>query len=353
MSVAKGAELCAVLCCPVCSETARIAAPDAMPAVGGFEYLKHPAAALGLDATELTALMSVYECVRCGTYYLDPWFPRTLAASLFVTSSPDHIAGWSAFWQWIEYDRSLDLERELPSNIYVDLHKKIGGITSYAEFGCPFQGFFMRLVPMDEGTKPIARFACSLTRLPDTRWPTMIRIHHTLNRMKDIVFVLGLKTLRLKRSLRRVIPHVRIVDLPTRRVLLTEDSHLRWGANCTQFGQSCRFFASSSLGVDVLPLDAATKHPAERFDLIGIFNSLDHSPDPLKVLQKCLTISRNVVISGHRHHEAARQHAFAFGDSTIERLATLIGNVDVTDLTLTVDYPYKERYFCYLLTLKS
>lgn len=321
---------------------------------GGFGYLQHPAAILGLDTTELVTLMNVYECVRCGTYYIDPWLSPHLAASIFVTSSPDHIAGWSAFQQWIEHDSSMDLERELPSNIYVDLHRQLGGINSYAEFGCPFQGYFTRLLPIDKETRPVDRFAHSLTlRKLDTRWPTMIRIHHALNRIKNVIFVIGLKTLRLKRSIRRVMPSVLNIDLPTRRVLLTEDSHLRWGANCTQFGQSCRFFASSSLGVDVMPLDVAIKHSAERFDLIGIFNSLDHSPEPLQVLQKCLTISHNVVVAGHRHHIAARQHPFAFGESTMERLAMLIGNVDVNDLTRTIDYPAKRHMFCYLLTVRS
>lgn len=134
-------------------------------------------------------------------------------------------------------------------------------------------------------------------------------------------------------------------ELPTRRCFLTEDSSLGWGSNCVRYGASCSYFTQRVLAADVLPLAAATANSSSRFDLIGIFNYLDHTISPTAVVRECLELAPNLLVVTHRASQAGRQHLFAFGDDFAKWISQCISDAVVTDLSacnrgLSSDYLY-------------
>lgn len=87
-----------------------------------------------------------------------------------------------------------------------------------------------------------------------------------------------------------------------------------WGSNCVRYGASCRYFARTVLDAHVIPINEADRTGLPRFDLIGIFNSLDHTTFPMDVIRRCLGLAEHVLIVTHHATLAGKQHWFAFSD---------------------------------------
>jgi hypothetical protein len=60
--------------------------------------------------------------------------------------------------------------------------------------------------------------------------------------------------------------------------------------------------------------------PDMSFDLIGVFNSLDHYLKPVELLRELLTISRFVYVEGHAKSDAGKQHPFLLNDDVFRKL---------------------------------
>jgi hypothetical protein len=343
----KGAILKEYKFCPVCKSAKREEAPNGIPSRGGESYLVHVSEQLGCTVAELIDQLEVFQCAQCKVFYLDPWLSDLQASKLFTTESPVHRSGWSNLQQWVDQIENADLNRELPGSVLEFVNDQYGEIFTYAEVGCPFQGYLLRLSEnstSDSQTKFLQ--SLKLPRL-DKKFSTFPRIYRDLERLLSHFFVLMLKIRKLKRGKPN---HVRTeIEIPiVEKTLFVEDSLYRWGANCNAYGQSCKYFAQSCLGVHVSPIDYGIEN-RQTFDLIGIHNSLDHSTNPIGLLTKCLQMSQMVLITGHRNKSSAKQHHFAFSDASIEIIAELIGNVNVTDIGSELDISQNSESFFYLI----
>jgi hypothetical protein len=316
----------------------------------GLHYLKHGAAALGIPLAELVDRAQTYRCLSCGNYFCDPWFSPELSASLFCASAPDHLFAWGAFENWLHRRPPYETRNE---RLYAGVLQRVGTIECYAEFGCPFQGFLMQwkgyeLVP----ARRIDLFAQSLYREPDVRWSRITRIYNLLQRWVGRVAVLALRVrgllVRLAVAAHTIRAHrpridadahrlVDIASLPSRRYLLTRDTSIGWGSNCVRFGASCRYFAHKVLGATVLPMHEVHGSNSYRFDLIGIFNSLDHTAFPMDVVRQSLQMADHVLLVTHHAKHAGKQHLFAFSDEFMGWLAKSLPDISAEYLQSSAD----------------
>lgn len=298
----------------------------------GYHYLKHAAVRLGVSVAELGERAKVFKCSVCGSYYCDPWLSPELASQVFCAGAPDHIAGWGNFEEWLSNAAPNVIEAR-NRHLYSMLSDRIGPIRSYAEFGCPFQGWLLlmrgaQLKPKER----IRSFSKALQREPDVRWSKVTRIYHAAERWPRRLAIAYLKVRAWKESLRRKKVAEMIQPFPAKRVFLTEDTTRGWGSNCVRYGASCRYFASQVLDAEVIPLAEARAEPAFRFDVVGIFNNLDHTRAPVDVLRRCLELANHVLIVTHNASHAGRQHQYAFGAEFPAWLQSAVGGVDVFDL---------------------
>lgn len=336
--------LIGVIRCPVCGGVERVGAVDGMARFKkdvGFHYLKHAAAALEITVEQLVDTAKVFQCLNCHTFYCDPWVSQEVASRVFTSGAPDHIAGWGNFEHWISSSNLNSVERA-NLKLYRLIEKKIGRLSSYAEFGCPFQGFLLLFKAREE--TPVERmelFAKAMRREPDMRWTKLTKLHHAATRWANSL-VMGYHRLRaIKESLRsgqaNVVDHEKEGSLPASRFLLTQDTTRAWGNNCVRYGASCRYYAGEVLNADVLPFDEAAKEVAcgvrERFDLLGIFNSLDHTSDPVKVIRRGLAMARHIVVATHHASYAGKQHQYAFDERFPQWLSAVLENAVVEDIT--------------------
>lgn len=343
-----------VKACPVCGGTER-QAQDGMARnkSAGFHYLKHAALHLGISVAELGARARVHKCLTCGSYYCDPWLSAALASQLFSASAPDHIAGWGNFEEWLSNATPNRVEARNRS-LYALLSKRIGPIRAYAEFGCPFQGWLLLMKGAELAPRErICSISKAFQREPDVRWSKVTRIYHAAEVWARRLAVAYLSIRARKESLRskKTAPNP-IQQPPHERVFLTEDTTLGWGSNCVRYGASCRYFTNQVLGATVLPLAEVSTDTGSRFDVIGIFNNLDHTTKPMDVLRRCVRLANHVLVVTHHASHAGRQHLYAFGAEFPIWLRSAINGVDVLDLSGEQGFKNLPQDYSYILISK-
>lgn len=141
------------------------------------------------------------------------------------------------------------------------------------------------------------------------------------------------------------------MPLPAKRYLLTRDTTLGWGSNCVRFGATCRYFAQTVLGADVIPMEEIHRRAVLNFDLIGIFNNLDHTSSPLDIVRSALEMADHVLLVTHRAALAGKQHLYAFSDEFSVWLNQLLDGVSTKDLSSVMGADGKD--FMYVLISRN
>ena len=328
--------------CPVCGNSGRKESANGIASIRrntGRHYLKFAAKQAKLTVDQLLDAVRVYQCDICRSYYCDPWISARTASYIFTDGAPDHMAGWENFEHWLSSGRlnSVDIAN---TRLYPILLEKIGPVASYAEYGCPFQGFLLLFKRLE--TTPDQRielFSNAMKRTPDTRWTKSPRIYHISQRLAHLLTV-GYHRIRAVKERGREggptqAPTEKIC--PQRRVLLTDEATKHWGNNCVRYGFSCKYFAHRMLDAEVLPLNELVDDPdtnnVSALDLLGIFNILDHTNSPAVVLNKGLRLARHIVVATHHAALAGKQHLFAFDESFPAWLASQLKNATVEDIS--------------------
>jgi hypothetical protein len=295
----------------------------------GLHYLKHAAARLGMTLDQFLDSARVQRCSACRTAYCDPWLDPETASYVFTAAAPDHIAGWANFEHWLSSDRPNDVQAA-NRRLYEALERRIGAISSYAEFGCPFQGFLLQFKAQEEAVPwRLARFSRAMNRGTDPRWTKGARAHHAAARLANAL-VMAYHRLR---ALKERGARPRAAPVPGTRLLLTQDTTRAWGGSCVRYGGSCRYFAREVLDADVLPFEDEARGGRAPLDLLGIFNGLDHTSDPLRVLRGGLALARHIVVSTHHASQAGKQHQYAFDEEFPRWLGGTLEGAAVEDLT--------------------
>lgn len=355
--------------CPVCGGSEREAS-NGMSSRTGFQYLRHAAAPLGVSVEDLVRRAKVYKCKSCGSFFCDPWLGPELASSLFCAGAPDHMVGWADFEHWLHRRRNLNIFQVRNQRLYAVLAGRLGAVSSYAELGCPFQGFLLQLKGYETTPRERIRlFAKALNREPDVRWTKIARIYNAALRWcgRLVVISFRIQTVLASLAAHRKIPdkqgkiaarqdnheEVPVSSLPKSRYLLTQDSAMGWGSNCVRFGASCRYFAHTVLGADVIPIGETHQNGFPKLDLVGIFNSLDHTTAPLEVIRRSLELAKHVLIVTHHASHAGKQHLFAFGDNFSTWLNRVLEGISVEDLRREVDVEGHGDYSYILLSRKA
>ncbi len=273
---------------------------------------------------------------------------------MFTKAAPDHIAGWGNFEHWLS-SNNLNSVQQANLKLYRILENKIGTVSSYAEFGCPFQCLLMLFKAHEE--TPAGRltlFAKAMQREPDVRWTKVTQLHQRATRWANWL-VMGYHRIRaIKESIwggkTASVTDTSVSSLPAVRLLLTQDTNRAWGNNCVRYGGSCRYFAGQVLGADGLPfnetVDQAVREERATVDLLGIFNSLDYTSDPLAVIRNGLKLARHIVIATHHASYAGKQHQYAFGENFPQLLTTMLDGAVVEDSTdIMIDHGRRSIFY--------
>lgn len=264
--------------------------------------------------------MRVYECIRCNIIQNSPWFSKETAKRIFSQVYGQHNRNWSNLINFFN-------KNKLPNHgeLFNYLNKKIK-IKNYAEFNSPFMGLMINL--FHEEYKKNTKFYKNLFSNTLNYLNSRQVAGKTTKKQKN-GHELAIKFLNKSNLLKKK----NLVKKQTIKYLLTDNSYLAWGENDNLDSVNSKTLASNLFDMKTIDVDEINKNL--KFDLFGIFHTLDHTHQPKKILDLALKISKYVIVYCHVDKNLEKQHLFSF---TSEFLNYLNKNKIYTkDLTKSIN----------------
>lgn len=322
--------------CPVCKASSDNAdeKPEAFDRTSGQAYLRPYADSAGLSLADLYESIKAFECRACGAVFFNPWFDQSARNRIFIEGHPVHNVGWRSLQE--RFEQRLNPNLQIAPDLLMEaVRARVGKVSSYAELGCPFQGLLLHMADDDLiGSVGRDRSRFTSMRAQDyQRFLPPLRLFMRLGGLAN-AGARQLSIVRRKRNRLRGRWYEDSFPEETREVLRTFvplQSSKFWGLNCSLFGDSCTALANRALGATVVPYPQFADSPTT-YDLIGIFNVLDHQDDPLSLLRQCLKKGRAVVCLGHEA-PISPQHHYGLGRSFFESLKETIDSCLVEELS--------------------
>lgn len=276
--------------CPVChSKKKKFLLNKNNQEIGNL-YLSQLSKYLNIELFQLLRKLQTYECKNCSTIYCDPWLKAEVSNEFYSSVYGKHQFGWAEFDKWANNDETNNILGNRKS-IWKFIKKFLKKIDYYAELNCPFQGLF----PM---------FAKNFFEMDNSFKSSRIRHILEMRRIYSSKEDFSGVTIQKKEYGMSSV-------FPTNNFLITQESSMFWGSNCTFNNVSCHNTASSVFGVKKLPLNEIE---TLKFDVFGSFGNIDHVSDPLKVIKKMLKHSKLVVLTLHNlKSNIHKQHLYKFG----------------------------------------
>ncbi len=281
---------------------------------------------------KLLKKIKVYNCKNCYLIQNNPWFSENISKKIYSNIYGQHNRGWTNLINFLK-------KNKLPNhgNLFNYLNNKIK-IKNYAEFNSPFMGILLNFFSQEyknnkkfyfEIFKNIFGYFTSRQvagKLRNTQRLSFYKSKNFLNKIEKLKFKNLIKTKINKK-------------------LLVDNSNLCWGQNDNYKSVNSKSFASQLLDLDVLNLNH--KDNKLKFDLFGIFHTLDHTFQPKKVLDYALKSSKYVVVYCHINPKLEKQHLFSFSKKFLLHLnKKKIYTIDLTDIINKKNIKHEMYFLC-------
>lgn len=221
-------------------------------------------------------------CKTCNIVYHSKWFEKNHAYSIFNSIYGQHHYGWKNYYNFINNKKLIDHGKlyNFISNLKIE---------KYGEFNCPFSGLFFNFL---------------------NKKKNLDKIHKDLINKNKSRQLAHQKKIKNKKKFNKVLSiNKNDIDL----FLIKDNSPYCWGDNCNSESINCKSLSQELLGLNVFNLDDFIKSDI-RFDLFGIFMTLDHTDNFPKLLECCLKKSKSLIIHCHVDPNITKQHSFVLTD---------------------------------------
>ena len=270
--------------------------------------------------------MKVYNCENCYIIQNSPWFSRETSFKIFNQIYGQHNRNWSNVINFFQNGTKPDHGK------LFDIIGKNINIKNYCEFNAPFMGLMLDFFGkeynknmnfykniFDYSLKYLS--ARQVAGLEDfTRNKKQLeakKYFHKLNKIKNQNY--------LKQSVKKSI----IID----------NSYLSWLYNDNYRSVNSRSLASELFDIEIEDFNLVKK--SKKYDLFGIFHTLDHTHQPKKILDYALNSSKYVLIYCHSDENLEKQHLFSFTDKFISYLKKK--KIFCKDLTFDIGKKFKSK----------
>tara|TARA_B110000495_G_C22960042_1_gene562730 strand:+ start:339 stop:1355 length:1017 start_codon:yes stop_codon:yes gene_type:complete len=278
-----------------------------------------------------SSTIKVYECQNCKIKLNNPWFTKLTSRKIYSTIYGQHNRSWNNLIHFIEH-------KKLPNHgdLFKILRKNIK-IKKYAEYNSPFMGLFLNFF-YDEYNKNLSFYR---------------NIHKNLIKYFNSRQLAGkstlVKNIANKKSIRysdniyktkKANLNKKLLD----KYLFVDNTSLGWGQNDNFKSVNSKSYAQELFDLKLLEFDDENKR--SKFDLFGIFHSLDHTFEPSKILNFALDSSKYVVVFCHNQNKGvSKQHQFSFTKNFLKFLNNnKVYNIDITK-KINKSYESSELYF--------
>ena len=187
------------------------------------------------------------------------------------------------------------------------MHNRFNSIYSYAEFGCPFMGFLLIFSLLKNKEKSLVSNISNIflkKNIDDTRYHKKLSIFYNLIKYLNIII---LKTYNFFNILKNesLFKNFDAKINPQKLYFIKNTTERNWNLGCNIMNINCKNLINMENGINFIEL----KDLSEKIDLIYLDNSIDHTENISKILNKILNNSNNILIQAHGINDGI-QHSF-------------------------------------------
>jgi hypothetical protein len=276
--------------------------------------------------------MKVYECKNCHIVQNNPWFTEKASFRIFNQIYGQHNKNWLNVINFFE--RGLKPDH---GNLFRMINKKLK-IKNYCELNAPFMGLMIDYFSKEyKENKKFYKsiFNYSLKYLSSRQ---VAGDNNSIRNKKQEVAKKYLKALIKIKKKNFLKKHVN-------KFLIVDHSYLNWAYNDNYKSVNSRVLASDLFNIQIESFNFHNQNKEKKYDLFGIFNTLDHTHQPKKILDYALNNSKYVIIYCHSNENLEKQHLFSLTHKFLSYLKK--NKIFCKELTndINVRFRSKKMYF--------
>ena len=299
-------------------------------------YLKAIKSDLDLTNKQLKK-MKVYKCQKCYILQSNPWFTESISRKIYSNIYGQHNRSWSNLINFVN--------KGYPANhgsLYKILKKNIN-IKNYAEFNSPFMGLMMNFFSSEfKKNRSFYKrlFLNTLNYLSARQVAGQNKFYQKNSVLNATKFLKICKNLKKNNYIKEY--------YKINKFLISDNSSLCWGQNDNFKSVNSKSFASEFFDLEILDLNNKDKI---KFDLFGIFHTLDHTFEPNKILDFALSNSEYVIVYCHIDERLEKQHLFSLTRDFLKYLNKK--KIYTLELTNIIEKEYKSPELYFLCSKKK
>ena len=280
--------------------------------------------------------IKVYRCQKCKIIQNNPWFTESVCMKIYSNIYGQHNRSWSNLINFLN-------KGVLPNHgsLFEVLTKKIK-IKNYAEFNSPFMGLMLNLFKAEYKKKNLFYkniFSNTINYLSSRQVAGKNKYYQKLSSDKAKKYLAQCDNLKQKNLIKK----------KNNKYLFIDNSNLCWGQNDNYKSVNSKTFASELLDLKILNLDNDIKNV--KFDLFGIFHTLDHTFEPSKILNFALNKSKYVIVYCHIDEKIEKQHLFSLNKEFLDFLNKK--KIYTLDLTSKINKKFTSPELYFLCSKKK
>ncbi len=249
--------------------------------------------------------IKTFSCKNCYVIQNNPWFSEAIARKIYTEIYGQHNRSWSNILNFMN-------KGNFPNHgkLFNLLIKNIK-IKNYAEFNSPFMGLLINFFSKEYKKnkffyknlkKTIINYFVSRQVAGKSKKIQISSLKKSSNFLKNIN--------KMKKN--------NLIKKRVNKYLYIDNSNLSWGQNDNYMSVNSKSFASSLFDLEIVDLKQSKANI--KFDLFGIFHTLDHTFQPKKVLNFALDVSKYVIVYCHVNKNLSKQHLFTFTSDFLKYL---------------------------------
>ena len=264
-----------------------------------------------------------YECQKCFMIQNNPWFNKDVSSNIYSNIYGQHNRSWQNLIDFINTDHFKNHK-----NLYELILKKFK-IKNYAEFNSPFMGLFLDIFDEENSLKPSLKKNLSKNIIT---YLSSRQVAGKSNKIKKLCMANSNKAFKKIKILKK------IINYDINKFLVLDHSDIAWGVNDNYKSVNSISYAKELLNLKTINIDELKNN--FKFDLFGLFLTLDHTYNPKKILNKALQNSKLVIVKCHINRNINKQHLFSLTEKFLnylkkQKIFVQIINDQIEDKKLT------------------
>jgi hypothetical protein len=270
--------------------------------------------------------IKVYICRNCYSAQNNPWFTKKISFKIFNQIYSQHNRNWMNVINFFQKNIKPD-----HGKLFQIINKNLN-IKSYCEFNAPFMGLMIDFFSEQYKKNSFFYkkiFNYSLKYLSSRQAAGEKNFHKNTKELKAEKYLYKLNNIKKKNLLKKSV----------KKKLIIDNSYLGWLYNDNYRSVNSRSLAAELFDIEIEDFNLVRNN--KKYDLFGIFHTLDHTHQPKKILDYALNNSNYVLIYYHSDENLEKQHLFSLTEKFITYLKKR--KIICKDLTHDIDKNFKSK----------